>query len=64
MWNLKTELINNIENRLVVARDGGGRVGEMSEWNQNVQTSSYKKNKSWDVTHSMVTIANNIVKHV
>ena len=34
------------ENRLVVARGGGRRVGKMGEGGQKVQTSSYKINKS------------------
>ena len=42
MWNLKkkqnkTELIET-ENRLVVARGGGWKVGEMGEGGQKVQT--------------------------
>ena len=36
------------ENFLVVARDGGGRVGEMGEGDQRLQTSRCKVNKSWE----------------
>ena len=49
------------ENRWVVARGRGWEVGEMGEGGQKVQTSSYKINKSWDVTYSMATIGNNTV---
>ena len=41
-----TKLIEK-ENRLVVARGGGVRVGEMGEGSQKVQTSSQKIGKSW-----------------
>ena len=32
----------------MVARDGGGRVGEMGEGDQRLQTSRCKVNKSWE----------------
>ena len=34
-------------------------VGEMGEGGQKIQTSSYKKNKSWNVMYSMEIIVNN-----
>ena len=37
----------DMENRLVVARGRGWRVGKMGEGGQHVQTSIYKINKSW-----------------
>lgn len=37
----------DIENRLVVARGRWWRVGEMSEGHQEIQTSTYKIEKSW-----------------
>lgn len=48
------------ENILVVARGGGRLEDKMDEQNQ-VQTYSYKINKSWDGMHSMDNIVNNIV---
>ena len=35
------------ENRLLVARGGGGRDSEMGKGYQKVQISSYKMTKSW-----------------
>ena len=50
MWNLKKTKtktkLTDTENRLVVARGGGRRVGETDEGGEKVQTSSYKINKS------------------
>ena len=46
MESRKTKLINT-ENSLVVARDGGQRMREISKGGQNVHTSSSKINKSW-----------------
>ena len=39
----------------------GERVGKMGKGGQKVQTSSYKRNKSWDVMYSMVTIVNTVL---
>ena len=39
-------------------------VGAMDKGGQTVQASIYKINKSWDVMHSMVTIANNTVLYI
>ena len=41
-----TKLIDT-ENRLVVARSEGKRVGEIGEGGQNPHNSSYKINKLW-----------------
>ena len=46
MWNLTNKLIDT-ENKLVVARCKGWRVGEMGEGGQKRQTDSYKINKPW-----------------
>ena len=37
---------------------GGGKMGDVG---QRVQTSSYKRNKFWDLMYSMVTTVNNTV---
>ena len=37
----------------------GDEVSEMGEGGQEVQTSSYKINKSWDIRYSIMTIINN-----
>ena len=47
--------------RLIIARGGDWEVGKMGEGSQKMQTSKYNVNKSWDVTHSMATIVNNII---
>ena len=54
----------DMENRLVVARGRGWRVGKVGEGCQKVQTSRYKINKSWDVMYSMVTIVNTAVWYI
>ena len=46
MGDLKKIKLINIENKSVVARGGWWQVGKMYEGGQNVQTSSYKTNKS------------------
>ena len=38
--------------------------GEVGESGQKVQTSSYKKNKFWDVMYSMVITVNNTVLYI
>ena len=48
----------------MVARGGGCGVGEIGEGGQEVQTSSYKINNSWDVMYNMVTTVNNTVLHI
>lgn len=52
MWNLKRKN-KLIENRWVVDRGGGWRLGKMTEGGQKVQTSHYKLTKSWacNVSH-------------
>ena len=40
---------------------GGWWISEIGEGYLEVQTSSYKINKSWDVTQSIGNIVNNIV---
>ena len=40
------------------------RVDEMSEGDQNIQISSYKMAKSWEIMYSMVTIINNTILHI
>lgn len=39
-------------------------MGKMGEGHLEVQTSSYKRSKSWNVTYIMVTVVNNIVMHI
>ena len=62
MESKNTECIET-KNRLVVARDRGGRTGEISEGGQKVQTSSFKIS-SGKVMYSMVTRVNNTVLHI
>ena len=57
------ELIDT-ENWLIVARGRVWRVDEMSEGDQNIQISSYKMAKSWEIMYSMVTIINNTILHI
>ena len=57
----------NFSSGLVVARSWGEGEDEgqgKNGWSQNVQTSSYKINKSWDVMYSMATRVNNTVLHI
>ena len=48
----------------MVARDGMWEMGKMDEGGQKVQTSSYKKYKSWEYTYSMMTEVSNTVLHI
>ena len=43
----KTTLMKNAENRSLVARGRGRRVGRMGEGSQKVQTSGYKTHMFW-----------------
>ena len=52
------------ENRLVVARGRGWKVGEMGEEAQKVQTSSYRINKSCGHNIQQGTRVNNTVLHI
>lgn len=58
-----TELICT-ENRWVVARSWGWRMGKMGKRSQKIQMSNYKIKKSWDVRYSRVTIVNNTVLYI
>lgn len=62
MQNLKKNKhkIINRNNRWVVARVEGVR-GEISEGNEEVQTSSHKINKPWEVIYHLKNMVNNIV---
>ena len=62
MWNLKekTELIDT-ENRLVVVRSKGWGDHQKGEGGQQLQTFSYKINKSWGYNVQHGTIINSIV---
>ena len=45
----------------------GGRawgIGKVGECGQNLQTSSYKINKSWDVMYNIVATVNNSVMYI
>ena len=52
------------ENRLVVARGRGWKVGEMGEETQKVQTSSYRIKKSYGHNIQQGTRVNNAVLHI
>ena len=52
------------ENRLVVARGRGWRVGKMDEAGEKVQTSNCKINKFWDIRYGIMTKVNNTVSHI
>lgn len=45
----------------LMAGGGGGGTGKMVKGGQKVQTSSYKRNTSWDIMYSIVTIVNTTV---
>ena len=62
--NIKISELRGIESRIMVLREKGVWRGEMSEENQKVQTSCYKRYKSSDVMYSMMTTINNIVLHL
>lgn len=42
----------------MVLRDDRSGMEELNKYGQNVQISSYKINKNWDIMDNMVTIVN------
>ena len=43
---------------------GGGGGGGETEGGQKVQTSSYKRKKSWGIMYSIVTVINNTIVYL
>ena len=60
----KTCKLTEKENKYPIPEVVGVGEGELEEGSQKAQTSSYKINRSWDITYSMATMINHTVLYV